>query len=102
MPLTQAAGIAALQHIVVNVWGHDIDGHIMSALKGNGLTDIRDMLTLDDNEYNELDYRDPNAADDEEDPTFFDLNRGEKGILKAFRHMSNIEPWKIPLWTSYH
>ena len=79
MVTTRNESIEAFNHIIDNVIGNRPESGLKSSLQHDGITDIHDLMTLNDEIISTLQFK------DSDDPKILrDVNRGDKQRLRGF------------------
>jgi hypothetical protein len=77
--ITRSAGRAAFIHITDNILANK---NVTKALIEDGIRNISSLLSLQDNDIDELTHLDS----DPNNPVTYSLRKGEKGLIKTFIH----------------
>jgi Reverse transcriptase (RNA-dependent DNA polymerase) len=79
MVATRTESIEAFNHVIDKVIGNRPESGLKSSLQRDGIIDIHDLMTLNDDIINTLQYEDP------DNPKILrDVNRGDKQRIKGF------------------
>jgi hypothetical protein len=79
MVATRTESIEVFNHIIDQVIGNRPESGLKASLQRDGITDIHDLMTLNDDIINTLQYADPDNP-----KALRDVNRGDKQRIKGF------------------
>jgi hypothetical protein len=79
MVATRNESVEAFNHIIDKVIGNRPESGLKSSLQRDGIIDIHDLMTLNDDIINTLQYEDPDNS-----KILRDVNRGDKQRIKGF------------------